>query len=240
MCGGYGEDRQPGNRPYASSDCQRGWHAAGHVRCRGRRVTKIALVAGVGGAGNPHVHRAVRGRGPVAARRFSMALGEYTSVGTARTQAIVAEAAVEREELERTPEDEAAELVPDVSRHGALAADGGTGSPKRSTRTRAGGQGAHHPGTRLTRDEQPSPVVAGSHRSCTSRWARYSRGAFFGPGRIDGLAWASACGLFLAGAIVETVSPMYVLASGAAVAVRRDRERSDVRHSRAGVVVTTG
>src|ERR1700742_2249610 len=73
-------------------------------------VTNIALVAGVGGAHASGEGIVLSGVAGLVAGAFSMALGEYTSVGT-QNQAVTAEAAVERAEMERNPAAEQAELV---------------------------------------------------------------------------------------------------------------------------------
>jgi vacuolar iron transporter family protein len=73
-------------------------------------VTNIALVAGVGGGGaSPNVI-VLSGAAGLVAGAFSMALGEYASVST-QNQSVLAEAAVERAEIERNPRAEEAELV---------------------------------------------------------------------------------------------------------------------------------
>jgi VIT1/CCC1 family predicted Fe2+/Mn2+ transporter len=73
-------------------------------------VTNIALVAGVGaGAGNRQVI-VLSGVAGLVAGAFSMALGEYASVQT-QNDSIRAEAQAERDEIERNPVAEEAELV---------------------------------------------------------------------------------------------------------------------------------
>ena len=73
-------------------------------------VTNIALVAGVGGAHASARVIVLSGIAGLVAGACSMALGEYTSVGT-QNQAVKAEAAVERAEMENNPAAEQAELV---------------------------------------------------------------------------------------------------------------------------------
>jgi VIT1/CCC1 family predicted Fe2+/Mn2+ transporter len=73
-------------------------------------VTNIALVAGVGGAHASGRIIVLSGIAGLVAGAFSMALGEYTSVGT-QNQAVKAEEAVERAEMESNPAAEQAELV---------------------------------------------------------------------------------------------------------------------------------
>ena len=73
-------------------------------------VTNIALVAGVGGGGASSNVIVLSGAAGLVAGAFSMALGEYASVST-QNQSVLAEAAVERAEIERNPHAEEAELV---------------------------------------------------------------------------------------------------------------------------------
>jgi VIT1/CCC1 family predicted Fe2+/Mn2+ transporter len=73
-------------------------------------VTNIALVAGVGGGGAGSNVIVLSGAAGLVAGAFSMALGEYASVST-QNQSVLAEAAVERAEIERNPRAEEAELV---------------------------------------------------------------------------------------------------------------------------------
>ncbi|HWE89788.1 MAG TPA: VIT1/CCC1 transporter family protein [Pseudonocardiaceae bacterium] len=95
---------------HTHSDVSGGWLRAGVFGAMDGLVTNIALVAGVGGAG-ASVHVIVlSGMASLVAGAFSMALGEYTSVGT-QNAAVHAEAAVERAELEHNPAAEQAELV---------------------------------------------------------------------------------------------------------------------------------
>jgi vacuolar iron transporter family protein len=95
---------------HTHSDVSGGWLRPAVFGAMDGLVTNIALVAGVGGA-----HASVRvivlsGIAGLVAGAFSMALGEYTSVGT-QNQAVKAEEAVERAEMERNPLAEQAELV---------------------------------------------------------------------------------------------------------------------------------
>jgi VIT1/CCC1 family predicted Fe2+/Mn2+ transporter len=95
---------------HTHSDVSGGWLRAAVFGAMDGLVTNIALVAGVGGAGvSAHVI-VLSGMASLVAGAFSMALGEYTSVGT-QNAAVHAEAAVERAELERNPAAEQAELV---------------------------------------------------------------------------------------------------------------------------------
>ncbi|NMH97074.1 VIT1/CCC1 transporter family protein [Pseudonocardia acidicola] len=73
-------------------------------------VTNIALIAGVGGGGADRQVIILTGTAGLVAGAFSMALGEFASVET-QNDAVQAEVEVERQELERHPNAEEAELV---------------------------------------------------------------------------------------------------------------------------------
>ena len=73
-------------------------------------VTNIALIAGVGGGGVSPRTIVLTGTAGLVAGAISMGLGEFTSV-RAQNEQIAAEVAKERRELERNPEEEAAELA---------------------------------------------------------------------------------------------------------------------------------
>jgi vacuolar iron transporter family protein len=73
-------------------------------------VTNIALIAGVGGGGADRHVIILTGMAGLVAGAFSMALGEFASVGT-QNEAVANEVAVEREEIRRHPLAEEAELV---------------------------------------------------------------------------------------------------------------------------------
>lgn len=95
---------------HTHSDVSGGWLRPAVFGAMDGLVTNIALVAGVGGAEAGGRVIVLTGIAGLVAGAFSMALGEYTSVGT-QNQAIKAEAAVERAEMENNPAAEQAELV---------------------------------------------------------------------------------------------------------------------------------
>jgi VIT1/CCC1 family predicted Fe2+/Mn2+ transporter len=95
---------------HTHADVSGGWLRPAVFGAMDGLVTNIALVAGVGGAHASGRIVVLSGMAGLVAGAFSMALGEYTSVGT-QNQAVEAEAAVERAELERNPVAEQAELV---------------------------------------------------------------------------------------------------------------------------------
>jgi VIT1/CCC1 family predicted Fe2+/Mn2+ transporter len=73
-------------------------------------VTTIALVAGVGGGGAGRQVIILTGVAGLVAGAFSMALGEFASVGT-QNDAVAHEVRVERDEIARHPAAEQAELA---------------------------------------------------------------------------------------------------------------------------------
>lgn len=95
---------------HTHADVSGGWLRPAVFGAMDGLVTNIALVAGVGGAHAPGRVIVLSGMAGLVAGAFSMALGEYTSVGT-QNQAVRAEEAVERAEMERNPAAEQAELV---------------------------------------------------------------------------------------------------------------------------------
>ncbi|MFR9801939.1 VIT1/CCC1 transporter family protein [Pseudonocardia sp. RS010] len=91
-------------------DVSGGWLRAATFGAMDGLVTNIALIAGVGGGGADRQTIVLTGMAGLVAGAFSMALGEFASVGT-QNEAIDAEAEVERRELARHPRAEQAELV---------------------------------------------------------------------------------------------------------------------------------
>ena len=80
-------------------------------------VTNIALVAGVGAGGADPQVIILTGTAGLVAGAFSMALGEFASVGT-QNEAVAAEVAVERDEIRRYPDIERAELAMEYEQMG--------------------------------------------------------------------------------------------------------------------------
>lgn len=91
-------------------DVSGGWLRAATFGAMDGLVTTIALIAGVGGGGAGRDVIVLTGLAGVVAGAFSMALGEFASVGT-QNDAVDAEAAVERRELARHPRAEQHELA---------------------------------------------------------------------------------------------------------------------------------
>jgi VIT1/CCC1 family predicted Fe2+/Mn2+ transporter len=188
---------------HTHSDVSGGWLRASVFGAMDGLVTNIALTAGVGGAGvNSHVI-VLSGMASLVAGAFSMALGEYTSVGT-QNAAVHAEADIERAELEHNPVAEQAELEQmyrDMGLSDATAkqvADEIHANPELAIRVHLTQELGVNP------DEQPSPAVA-----AVSSFLSFAVGAvipllpFFAGIH---LLWAGlgvgAVGLFLAGAVV--------------------------------------
>jgi vacuolar iron transporter family protein len=96
--------------PHHHRDVSGGWLRAAVFGAMDGLVTTIALVAGVGGGGGDRQVVLLTGVAGLVAGAFSMALGEFASVG-AQNDAVAAEVAVERDEIRRHPEVEQVELA---------------------------------------------------------------------------------------------------------------------------------
>jgi vacuolar iron transporter family protein len=96
--------------PHHHRDVSGGWLRAAVFGAMDGLVTNIALVAGVGGGGADRQLVLLTGMAGLVAGAFSMALGEFASVGT-QNDAVSAEVAVERDEIRRHPDLEQAELA---------------------------------------------------------------------------------------------------------------------------------
>jgi VIT1/CCC1 family predicted Fe2+/Mn2+ transporter len=146
---------------------------------------------------------------------FSMALGEYTSVGT-QNQAVKAEAAIERAELKRNPAGEQAELVDMYREMGLsqataeLAAEEIHANPEVAVRVHLTQELGLDP------DEQPSPVVAAvSSFLCFSLGAVFPLLPFlFGLQSLWLGLGIGGIGLFVAGAVVARFTQMSWWANG--------------------------
>lgn len=166
-------------------------------------VTNISLVAGVGGGGGSTQVIILSGFAGLVAGAFSMALGEYSSVET-QNNAIHAEAATEKLELERNPDAEQAELADSYVEMGLsrttaeqVAAEIHR-DPKLAVRVHLTQELGVDP------DEQPSPVVA-----AVSSFLCFAIGGFvplvsflLGSSSLLLALGIGAAGLFVAGALV--------------------------------------
>jgi VIT1/CCC1 family predicted Fe2+/Mn2+ transporter len=92
------------------ADVSGGWLRAAVFGAMDGLVTNIALIAGVGGGGADRETIILTGMAGLVAGAFSMALGEFASVGT-QNEAVAHEVTVERDEIRRHPDVEQAELA---------------------------------------------------------------------------------------------------------------------------------
>ncbi len=178
-------------------------------------VTNISLIAGVGGGGVSRDAIVLTGVAGLVAGAISMGLGEYTSVRTQNEQ-VAHEVAKERRELERHPEEEAAELAAAWERRGlspALAREVATAVGRdldEAVRVHAREEMGVDP------EEVPSPWLA-----AVSSFVCFSVGALFplltfllGFGQLWlGLA-VGGVGLFVAGALVARFTARRWLTNG--------------------------
>jgi VIT1/CCC1 family predicted Fe2+/Mn2+ transporter len=200
---------------HTHADLTGGWLRPAVFGAMDGLVTNIALVAGVGGAGASGHVIVLSGVAGLVAGAFSMALGEYTSVGT-QNNAVEAEAAVEREELRTNPEAEQAELVQMYRDMGLsqstaeLVAEEIHANPEMAVRVHITQELGLDP------DDQPSPVVAGvSSFLCFSLGAVFPLLPFlFGLQALWLGLGIGGVGLFLAGAIVARYTRMSWWRSG--------------------------
>jgi VIT1/CCC1 family predicted Fe2+/Mn2+ transporter len=194
---------------HTHADVSGGWLRPAVFGAMDGLVTNIALVAGVGGAGAGGHVIVLSGIAGLVAGAFSMALGEYTSVGT-QNQAVRAEAAVERAELKRNPAGEQAELVDmylemGLSRSTAeLAAEEIHANPEVAVRVHITQELGLDP------EDQPSPVVAaGSSFLCFALGAVFPLLPFlFGLQSLWLGLGIGGVGLFAAGAVVARFTQM--------------------------------
>ena len=107
----------PSTHPHRHRDVSGGWLRAAVFGAMDGLVTNIAIVAGVGGGGAGPQVIILTGMAGLVAGAFSMALGEFASVG-AQNEAVEAEVAVERDEITRHPDAERDELADRYERMG--------------------------------------------------------------------------------------------------------------------------
>ncbi|WP_345427352.1 VIT1/CCC1 transporter family protein [Pseudonocardia xishanensis] len=183
-------------------DVSGGWLRAATFGAMDGLVTNIALLAGVGGGGADRDVIVLTGMAGLVAGAFSMALGEFASVGT-QNEAVDAEAAVERRELARHPLAERAELVQEYRDMGLTeetaqrVADEISANPEIALRVHV----SQELGVSL--DDKPSPWVAAiSSFLCFAVGGVIPLLSFlFGSSSLLLGLGIGAVGLFLAGAI---------------------------------------
>lgn len=107
---GFDAEMAEHDQDHHHRDISGGWLRAATFGAMDGLVTTIALVAGVGGGGADRQLIVLTGLAGVVAGAFSMALGEFASVGT-QNEAVDAEADVERRELAVHPHAEQVELT---------------------------------------------------------------------------------------------------------------------------------
>jgi vacuolar iron transporter family protein len=199
----------PAEIGHTHADVSGGWLRPAVFGAMDGLVTNIALVAGVGGAGQSGKVIVLSGIAGLVAGAFSMALGEYTSVGT-QNKAVEAETAVERAELERNPEAEQAELV-QMYRDMGLSQETAEkvaeeihADPERAVRVHITQELGLDP------EDQPSPVVAAvSSFLCFAIGAVFPLLPFlFGLNVLWLGLGVGGVGLFAAGAIVARYTKM--------------------------------
>ncbi|MCE0764788.1 VIT1/CCC1 transporter family protein [Pseudonocardia kujensis] len=183
-------------------DVSGGWLRAATFGAMDGLVTNIALIAGVGGGGADRQVIVLTGIAGLVAGAFSMALGEFASVGT-QNEAIDAEAEVERRELARHPRAEQAELVDEYRKLGLSeetarrVAEEISANPDIALRVHVSQE------LGVSIDDKPSPwVAAGSSFLCFAIGGIIPLLSFlFGsPSLLLGLG-IGAVGLFVAGAL---------------------------------------
>lgn len=170
-------------------------------------VSNFALIAGVAGGGADRQVIILAGLAGLSAGAFSMAVGEYTSVASQAENA-EAEIAKERQELLLNPKGEEAELAAMYEERGVdpeLAAAVSRQihqDPEKAVKAHAREEFG------VTMDDLPSPMLA-----AVSSFLAFSLGAIIpvvpyllGAETLGPVVIVSLVGLFLAGAVVTTVT----------------------------------
>jgi vacuolar iron transporter family protein len=170
-------------------------------------VSNFALIAGVAGGGAGRQVIILAGLAGLSAGAFSMAVGEYTSVASQAENA-EAEIAKEREELRLNPDGEQAELAAMYVERGVdpdLAAEVSRQihrDPEKAVMAHAREEFG------VTMDDLPSPMLA-----AVSSFLAFAVGAIIpvlpyllGAEALLPMVIVSLIGLFLAGAVVTTVT----------------------------------
>lgn len=189
---------------HTHADVSGGWLRPAVFGAMDGLVTNIALVAGVGGAHASSRVIVLSGIAGLVAGAFSMAMGEYTSVGT-QNQAVKAEEAVERAEINRNPVAEQAELVAMYREIGLSEATAERVAEEIHADTDIAVRVHLTQELGVDPDEQPSPVVA-----AVSSFLCFAVGAIvpllpflFGLTVLWAGLGLGGVGLFVAGAVVS-------------------------------------
>jgi len=209
------DDKPLALTPDHHADVAGGWLRAAVFGAMDGLVSNIALIAGVGGGGVAARTVLLTGAAGLISGAISMALGEYTSVRTQNEQ-VGAEVAREKQELERHPEAEAAELVQRWVARGLpprLAEDvvaAISRDPGETLRVHV----QEELGVSL--EEQPSPwVAAGSSFACFAVGALVPLLPYLlGSSVLWPALVAGGVGLFVAGALVARFTGRAWWASG--------------------------
>jgi len=186
------------------ADVSGGWLRAGVFGAMDGLVTTIALVAGVGGGGANRATIILTGVAGLVAGAFSMALGEFASVGT-QNDAVANEVRVERAEIERYPEGEMAELAEMYERMGLSRATAESVAREVHTDPELAVKVHITQELGVDPDDQPSPWTA-----ATSSFIAFAIGGIFplvsyllGSSSLVLALTIGAVGLFVAGAITS-------------------------------------
>jgi VIT1/CCC1 family predicted Fe2+/Mn2+ transporter len=186
------------------ADVSGGWLRAAVFGAMDGLVTNIGLVAGVGGGGANRELIILTGMAGLVAGAFSMALGEFASIGT-QNDAVAHEVSVERAEIARYPDGEMAELADTYERMGLTRTTAEAvarevhADPERAVKVHITQELGIDP------DDQPSPWTA-----AVSSFIAFAIGGFLP--LVSFLAGSSslilalvigAVGLFVAGAITS-------------------------------------
>jgi vacuolar iron transporter family protein len=196
---------EPGNEVgHVHRDVSGGWLRPAVFGAMDGLVTNIALVSGVGGSGAGTHLIVLTGMAGMVAGAFSMALGEYASVET-QNDSVRAEVQIERDELQRHPAAEKAELAASFVQLGLTRqtaqqiAEEVHANPSLAVRVHINQELGVNP------DDQPSPwVAAGSSFLCFVLGALVPLIPYLlGFASLAAGLAAGAAGLFLAGAIAS-------------------------------------
>jgi vacuolar iron transporter family protein len=186
------------------ADVSGGWLRAAVFGAMDGLVTNIALVSGVGGGGADRNLIILTGMAGLVAGAFSMALGEFASVGT-QNDAVANEVRVERDEIRRHPDAEQAELADMYEEMGLSRATAEAVSREVHARPELAVKVHIEQELGVDPDDQPSPWTA-----AISSFVAFSIGGIFplisyllGSSSLLLALLIGAVGLFVAGALTS-------------------------------------